>query len=273
MLTFLGFIFGIVLVTYGILSGKAPPEIFLNWRGLAIVMGGTVAAIVVSYPMREVLRAFRSYFIIFRSGSHDFIAAIDKMVSSIRIYQRDGLDKLVKEADGLDNLWILRDGIQMLANGYSKEETREILQDQVRWQMSRELKQHQLFGTMAKIAPAFGMLGTLIGLINMLITLKSQPGDVGSGLAIALTTTFYGLALANMVFAPISEKIKERAEHNLLIETMQLETLLMLYDNRNYVYVRDKLAAYLNANSRKKVNATAGRREFSNKRRKFKKAA
>ena len=101
-------------------------------------------------------------------------------------------------------------------------------------------------------------IGTLIGLINMLITLQSNPGDVGIGLAIALTTTFYGLALANMLFGPISEKIKERAENNLFIETMQMEAVLMLYDKRNYVYARDKLAAYLNAGSRKKLNDHSG---------------
>ena len=147
----------------------------------------------------------------------------------------------------------------MMANGYTGEETKTILEDQIRWKMAREMKQHQLFGTMARIAPAFGMIGTLIGLINMLITLKNQPGEVGLGLAIALTTTFYGLALANMIFAPIAEKIKEQAENNLLLETMQLEAILMLYEKRNYVYARDKLAAYLSANSRKKVSAVAGK--------------
>ena len=134
-----------------------------------------------------------------------------------------------------------------------------MLEDQVRWQMNREMKQHQLFGSMSRIAPAFGMIGTLIGLINMLITLQSEPGQVGLGLAIALTTTFYGLALANMVFAPISEKIRERAENNLMMETMELEAVLMIYDKRNYVFARDKLAAYLNANSRKKVASVAGK--------------
>lgn len=273
MLTFIGFLIGTILVTVGIITGKAPPDIFLNWQGLAIVIGGTIASTFVSYPIQEVLRAFKAYFIIFRSGVHDYIAATDKMVSAIRIYHRDGLEKLANEVNSLRGLWILKDGVQMLLNGYSKEETRVILEDQIRWQLAREMKQHQLFSTMSKIAPAFGMIGTLIGLINMLITLKTQPGHVGQGLAIALTTTFYGLALANMVFAPISEKIKERAENNLLIETMQLETVLMLYEKRNYVFARDKLAAYLNANSRKKVNAIAGNRTDLTKRSRFKKVA
>ncbi|MFQ5823746.1 MAG: motility protein A [bacterium] len=273
MLTFIGFLIGASLVSIGIATGKAPPEIFLNWQGLAIVIGGTIATTFVSYPIQEVLRAFKAYFVIFRSGEHDYITAIDKMVSSIRIYQRDGLEKLVNEVKLLSKLWILKDGVQLLSNGYSKDETQVILEDQIRWKLAREMKQHQLFGTMAKISPAFGMIGTLIGLINMLITLQSQPGQVGAGLAIALTTTFYGLALANMVFAPISEKIKEQAENNLLIETMQLETILMLYEKRNYVYARDKLAAYLNANSRKKVNAIAGISAASEQRIRFNKVA
>ncbi len=259
MLTVLGFLIGSALVAFGIATGKAPAEIFLNKQGLAIVLGGTIASTFVSYPLREVLRAFVSYFVIFRSGSHDYVSAIDKMVSALRLYQREGIARLSSEVHSLKGMWIFKDGIQMLSNGYSKEETHEVLEDQIRWQMNREMKQHQLFGSMSRIAPAFGMIGTLIGLINMLITLQNSPGQVGLGLAIALTTTFYGLALANMVFAPISQKIKERAENNLMMETMELESVLMIYDKRNYVFARDKLAAYLDATSRKKVTSVAGR--------------
>lgn len=254
MLTLLGFLIGTTLVAYGIINGKAPVDIFLNWQGLAIVAGGTIASTFVSFPIREVLLAFRSYLVIFLAGSHDYVGAVNRMVSAIRTLQRDGMEHLQREVAGFKKLWIFQDGVQMMANGYSSEETHEILEDQIRWQVQREMKQHQLFGTMAKFAPAFGMIGTLIGLINMLITLQSEPGKVGMGLAIALTTTFYGLVLANIVFAPISEKIKERAENNLLLETMQLEALKMMYEKRNYVYARDKLSAYLNAGSRKKIH-------------------
>lgn len=254
MLTFLGFLIGCSLVAYGIIKGNSPVEVFLNWQGMAIVLGGTIASTFVSFPISEVMQAFKAYFIIFRSGSHDYISGVNKMVAAMRTYQRDGLDHLLRELPNLKKLWILQDGVQMIANGYSKEETQVILEDQIRWQMSREMKQNQLFSVMAKLAPAFGMLGTVIGLIDMLITLQSKPGQVGLGLAVALTTTFYGLLLANIVFVPIAEKIRERSENNLLIETMQLETVLMMYDKRNYVYARDKLAAYLNANSRKKIN-------------------
>jgi chemotaxis protein MotA len=257
MLTFLGFLIGCSLVAYGIINGSSPVNVFLNWQGMAIVLGGTIASTFVSFPVSEVVQAFKAFFIIFRSGAHDYVGAVNKMVAAIRSYQRDGLDHLLRELPKLKKLWILQDGVQMIANGYSKAEAQAILEDQIRWQMTRESKQNQLFNVMAKIAPAFGMLGTVIGLIDMLITLQSKPGQVGLGLAVALTTTFYGLILANMVFVPIAEKIRERSENNLLLETMQLETILMMYDNRNYVYARDKLAAYLNANSRKKVNQLA----------------
>ncbi len=253
MLTVLGFILGVFLVGYGIYAGKAPLDIFLNWHGVGIVVGGTIASTFVSYPIREVLLAFKSYFIIFKSGSHDYVKAVHQMVNAIRRFQRDGMERLLGETNLTKKLWIFKDGVQMMANGFSKEETHIILEDQISWQMSREMKQHQLFATMAKFAPAFGMIGTLIGLINMLITLQSQPGEVGVGLAVALTTTFYGLVLANIIFSPISEKIKERAENNLLLETMQLEALDILYDGKNYIYARDKLCAYLSAGNRKKV--------------------
>ncbi len=253
MLTLIGFLLGSSLVALGIIRGKAPVEIFINLEGLAIVAGGTIASTFVSYPIKQVLLAFRSYFIIFLSGTHDYIRAVNNMVQAMRVFQREGVDALQREVAPHKDLWILQDGVQMMASGYGKEECQVVLEDQIRWKMSREMKQHHLFGTMAKIAPAFGMIGTLIGLINMLITLQDNPGQVGIGLAIALTTTFYGLLLANLVFSPVSEKIRERADDNLLIETMQLECVAMLYENRNYIYVRDKLSAYLNAGSRVKI--------------------
>lgn len=261
MATFIGFLLGTGLIALGITSGAVSPEVFWNWQGLAIVFGGTVAATLISYPLQQVLRGFASYFIIFRAGTPDYIRAINHMVSALRAYQRDGVQALIREVATVPGLWIFKDGVQMLANGYAQDETRLILEDQVRWQVAREHKQHDLFAAMAKIAPAFGMIGTLIGLINMLITLQSHPTQVGVGLAVALTTTFYGLILSNFIFAPIAAKIKEKADNNLLLETMQVEAIMMLYEKRNYVFVRDKLAAYINATTRKRVEgllASAG---------------
>ncbi len=264
MATLIGILLGTLLIFIGIRSGVAPPEVFLNSQGVAIVIGGTVAATLISYPLPEVIRGFRSAFIIFRSGTHNFVAAIQRMVEATRAFHREGVEGVARHTASWRDLWIFKDGIQLMLNGYSKEETTEILEDQIRWQMSREYKQHELFGRMAKIAPAFGMVGTLIGLINMLITMQDQPQQVGHGLAIALTTTFYGLILANLLFAPISAKIKERADNNLLLETMQLEAVQMLYDKRNYVFVRDKLAAYLSARMRKKVSGAAQAAAYTN---------
>ena len=273
MFTLLGVILGTMLIAYGIMHGQATPDVFLNWQGLAIVFGGTIAATFISHPSYEVFRGFMSYFIIFRSGRVNFINAIDKMVTAIRIGQRDNLTTMQKDLRTVKDLWIFKDGVQMILNGYTRDETKATLEDQVRWKVSRELKQRDLFNAMSQTAPAFGMIGTLIGLINMLLTLKTNPSDVGSGLAIALITTFYGLILANMIFAPIGGKIAERAETNLLYETIQLEAVLLIYDKKNYIYARDKLAAYLNAGSRNKLEKIAGKGSLQKKSGFFKKAA
>ncbi len=268
MATLFGILVGGFLVIAGILSGNAEPEVFVNWQGLAIVLGGTIAATFVSFPFPEVLRGFKSYFVIFRSGVHNNVKAIENIVMAVRIFQKEGVQALSEKIKNLQGLWVLKDGLSMLANSYTREEARAILEDHVRWKMVREHKQSELFQTMSRIAPAFGMIGTLIGLINMLMTLQEQPGQVGIGLAIALTTTFYGLILSNMVFAPIAAKIKERAEANLLHETLQVEAVLMMYDKQNYVYVRDKLAALLSPAERFKLS-----RADSGARRKIRKAA
>ena len=253
MLTVLGIVLGIFLILIGINHSGTPAQIYLNPSGLAIVLGGTLAATFISFPFPEVLRAFHSYLVVFKSGTHNYVKAIKYMVATIRKYNNQGITSLEYEKSRPKKLWILNDGIQMMINGYDKEETRLVLEDQIRWKMKREQKQTQLFSAMAKFAPAFGMIGTLIGLIHMLITMSDGPDQVGIGLAIALTTTFYGLILANMLFNPIAEKIREQSENNLLLETMQLETVLMMYDNINHVLAQDKLAAYINATNRRKL--------------------
>lgn len=253
MATVLGIICGVCLIVLGISRNGTPPDIFYNPSGLAIVLGGTIAATFVSFPLNEVIRAFRSYLVVFKSGTHDYVKATQQMVNVIKNYNINGIRELESETNRPRKLWIFNDGVKMLLNGYNKEETRIVLEDQVRWQMNREQKQYQLFGAMAKFAPAFGMIGTLIGLIQMLITMNEGPEKVGTGLAIALTTTFYGLVLANLFFNPISEKIREQAENNLLLETMEIEGVMILYDNENYVLARDKLSAYISASNRKKV--------------------
>ena len=253
MITVIGIIAGLSLIFFGIVANGTPPAIYFNPSGLAIVLGGTLAATFVSFPLKEVLRAVRSYLIIFKSGTHNYVKATQEMVETIKRYNMNGITELENISARPGKLWIFNDGLQMLVNGYNKAETRAVLEDQVAWQMNREQKQFQLFGAMAKFAPAFGMIGTLIGLIQMLITMNEGPEKVGTGLAIALTTTFYGLVLANLLFSPISEKIREQAENNLLLETMEIDAVMLMYDNSNYVMARDKLSAYISATNRKKI--------------------
>lgn len=253
MLTLLGFLIGTALIAYGIMTGKAPVDIFLNWQGLAIVIGGTIASTFVSFPVREVLLAFRSYIVIFVAGSHDYVGAVNKMVSAIRTYQRDGLEHLQREAAAFKKLWIFRDGVQMMANGYSKEEAYEILEDQIRWQMQREMKQHQLFGTMAKFAPAFGMIGTLIGLVQMLKTME-DPSQIGAGMATALLTTFYGAVIANFLALPLASKLKNRTETEILTKELIIEGILSIQSGDNPRVVEQKLKAFISPKLRESIS-------------------
>ncbi|MBD3289398.1 hypothetical protein GF337_11400 [candidate division KSB1 bacterium] len=255
MITIIGIISGIILIGIGIEGSGTPADIYINPSGLAIVLGGTIAATLISFPYQQVLRAFRSYLIIFRSGSYDYVRVIKQLVQNIEKYNNHGLSSFEEFHRPPKNLWIFNDGIQLMINGYNRDEVKEVLEDQIRWKFKREQKQNQLFAAMAKFAPAFGMIGTLIGLIKMLVTMSTGPEHVGHGLAIALTTTFYGLLLANMLFNPIAEKIREQSENNLLFETMQLESLMMMFDNANHIYAQDKLSAYISAGHRKKLSA------------------
>ena len=253
MIKLFGILLGFLLIIIGIAAEAAPIYIYFNLSGLAIVLGGTIAATLVSFPFKEVTRAFNSYVVVFKSGTHDYIKAIDQMLKVIKKHNIGGITSLEEVQKQPKNLWLLFDGIQMMINGYDKNETKLVLEDQIHWKNKREYKQTQLFSAMGKFSPAFGIVGTLIGLINILSSLENSPKNIGIGLAIALTSALYGLILANIIFKPISEKLQERAENNLLLETMQLETILMIYDNNSFNYALDRLSAYICVTDRKKI--------------------
>lgn len=242
--TIIGIILGILLLTAAIADQTGGSKFFINIPGIFIVLGGTAAATFISFPMTTVLQVFKSFTIVFRREPPKLESYIDPIVD-LASKARGGFLALEKEKSRIRDLF-LRDAIEMLVDGYPAEEIRNILEQRIFYRNAREKAEADVFRVMAKFAPAFGMIGTLIGLIMLLANMNVGSLDrIGGNMAVALVTTFYGLLLANLVFKPISVKLERRAEERTLLMKMLTDSMTMIRDGWPTYRIQDYLNSYI----------------------------
>ncbi|KDE40966.1 MAG: motility protein A [Nitrincola lacisaponensis] len=242
----LGIISGIALIVVAIFLG-GNPDVFINVPGLMIVAGGTIAATLLTVQFRDVLNAFRAAWIVFTRDKTNAQEMIDTMLELSRISHRHGLLML---GDIETDSRVLQRAANLLAEAASEQVIRNTLQNEIDSLIARHHTVQDVFRKMAMYAPAFGMLGTLIGLIQMLSALQ-DPETIGPAMAIALLTTFYGSLLATVVFLPIAGKLRART----LSEVTNLEIIregcISILTNDHYAHVYEQLSSYLPEANRK----------------------
>jgi chemotaxis protein MotA len=224
--------------------------VFVSGSGFILVVGGTLAATFISYEFRYVIKAIgaiASTFAIDRMGRTRLNAEVGRVIRWAYLVQREGivsLDAEVKKTPGWDGGY-LRFGVELITTGYSGEEVKTILANVIESTFDRNMVSASILRNMAVAAPAFGMVGTLIGLIIMLDKMGGDPGAIGIGLAIALVTTLYGIMLARLIFAPAASKIQQREEIFRFRNFMIAEGLAMLADEASPRKIQDHMNSYL----------------------------
>jgi chemotaxis protein MotA len=138
----------------------------------------------------------------------------------------------------------LKKGILMVADGTEEHLVRSVMETEINFMKQRHRQGQGIFKSMGAMSPAFGMIGTLVGLVNMLQNLD-DPSSIGPAMAIALLTTFYGAVLANVVFLPIATKLGERSAEDTLYREIIVEGVISILNGDNPRIVSDKLEAYL----------------------------
>lgn len=250
--TVLGIIFSFALLGWAIVTGAGTTDIFINIPGMAIVLGGTLGATLIGYPVKDVVRVLWVFFIVFRREEPRLEQYL-RLIVSFATRARSGMLNLEVELKRIKNPF-LRDGIKMLVDGYSAEEIREMLDSRTHYRQVREFSEAQIFRTMASFAPAFGMVGTLIGLIAMLLNMSPESLDqMGPKMALALVTTFYGLILANLIFKPIAQKLERKTEEAVLLLNMITDSVIMIQKQWHPRKVEDYLDAYVPPHVRKSL--------------------
>jgi chemotaxis protein MotA len=240
--TILGFLSGIGCLLFAMLMGTGVAT-FIHIPSMLIVMGGTFAATLINFPLPEVMKIMKASMKAFKTDDYNPSVIVPIIVSYAKRARQEGLLSLESGLEDMDNSF-LRGGMRLVIDGTASEEVRETMETELEYLEERHKRAQQLFSTMAKYSPAFGMIGTLIGLVSMLKTMN-DPSTIGPSMAVALITTFYGALMANLVFLPIEGKLKTRTADESLMRRIILEGILMIQAQTNPRYVGQKLVAYL----------------------------
>ncbi|MGN0605696.1 MAG: motility protein A [Oscillospiraceae bacterium] len=267
ILTLLGWIFGIAFILISIFLGEDPATgnttlIFSQIKGfidpasIMIVLGGTTAALMVSSSIDTIKKIPKHLKIVFFPTKYNPVEYIDQITEFAREARSNGLlaleDKLneTKEPFMKSSLLLVVDSIDPEKLSYLLDSQLENLDD-------RHSKDIAFYQRAAGFAPAFGMIGTLIGLINLLANLSDQE-SLPKNMAVALVTTFYGTILANLIFNPIANKLRLRHEEEYLCKLIIAEGVKSIQDGDNPTFIQEKLTKLLNEKMADKVGKSGG---------------
>lgn len=240
--TLIGAAVGLAVVALALLRGGSPMD-FVDLNALAITVGGTAAATLIHYPLPRLKAALRAVRTVFRSGGNAPGDMVATLVGYAERARREGVLALEQDAEYAEDPF-LRKGLSLLMDGTDHDEIRAILESDLAALEGRNKQAAGLFETMAQYAPGLGMVGTLIGLIQML---RQMSGSAGLGLtmASALLATFYGVLLANLVFLPVAGKLKVRGADEVQRRELIMEGMLAIQAGDTPSLIQEKLSSFL----------------------------
>jgi len=248
--TIIGLVAGFGLVISAILMGGSP-GIFWNMPSVLITVGGMFAATLLNFPLRDVVTVLGSVRNAFLHKERSPEELIEKLVNFATIARREGILALEAHASETDDEF-LRKSIPLAIDGTAPELIKDILSTELAFMEDRHAMGQSILIAMGTYAPAFGMIGTLIGLIQMLATLD-DPSKIGAGMAVAMITTLYGSLVANAFCLPAAGKLKVRTSNELLAKELIIEGILSIQSGDNPRIVEQKLKAFVSPAVRERI--------------------
>lgn len=242
-LTPLGLLLGTVVVIYGMFLGGSSLRIFWDLPSVFITVGGSFCAVLMSYSLDDIKNMPKLISQSFKESEMSSKDIIMSFTDLSRKARREGLLSLEDEIAQLDDKY-LKKGLQMVVDGIEPETIKDILELEIGEMEDRHSKSANIFSTWGAFAPAFGMIGTLIGLIQMMQNL-TDVNSIAKGMGVALLTTFYGTVLANLFCVPIANDLKRKSSKEVSIREMMLEGILSIQSGVNPRIVEEKLLTYL----------------------------
>jgi chemotaxis protein MotA len=245
--TLLGVILGFVVVGWAILLGGSFGT-FVDAPSIAITLGGMLCSTLIHFSLPQFLGIFAVIKKTIITKVPPPSDLIQKMVNYATINRRDGALALEQEIGKLGDLFFAK-GLQLLVDGQTPDDIRDLLSLEIQYLQDRHATGKKILEYMGAAAPAFGMIGTLIGLVQMLKNLSS-PDQIGAGMAVALLTTFYGALLANLVFLPLAGKLGLYSKAETTAKEMIVEGVCCIARGDNPTVVREKLQVFVSQSKR-----------------------
>jgi chemotaxis protein MotA len=246
--TILGFVAGIGLFVGAVLSETDDFSVFISASSATMVVGGALAASFISYEMRYVILALKGIPKVIGSPviSRNLLKSeVGRVIRWGYAVQKSGLPAIEGDAAKLKKTDpFLSFGIEMVVSGYSGQEIRDILNTTIESSFGRNMVPAKICGKIGGLCPAFGMVGTLVGLVIMLGNL-SNPAALGPALSIALITTLYGVLFAQLLFTPVSEKMTQREQIVRFRNLLVAEGLVLLAEKKPPRYIQDRMNSFL----------------------------
>jgi chemotaxis protein MotA len=240
--TILGLVVGWGLMLWAILrAGRF--SLYCDASSVMIVGGGTVAALLLAFPLRHLLKIGQVVGQALFTLPRDPGEAIRELVRFADIARRDGILALEAMTRNIADPFLVS-GIQMAVDGTDPEQIEQIMISELEAMGDRHADGKALLDNVAKYAPAFGMIGTLIGLVAMLSNM-SEPSKIGAGMAVAILTTLYGALVAYLLAQPLSEKLAKRSREELLIKAIIIRGVMAIQSGDNPRIVEQKLKMFL----------------------------
>ena len=253
--TIVGLILGPAMIIFGILSGGSGLSYYIHVPSVLITVGGSVASMLISHPLSRVLGIIRYMNHTIRVPNYEEERIIARLVAFSEKARREGLLALEDDLEEVEDQF-LRKGIQLVVDGTDPEIIRNILSTELNKIQERHSVGIKLFDDWGKLAPAWGMIGTLIGLIAMLSKIEDKSA-IGPGMATALLTTMYGAILANWVFIPTKNKLEDRDATEALVKEIMIEGILSIQSGDNPRILEEKLLSYLPPDRRDAIRQEA----------------
>lgn len=246
--TIIGLLGGVALILSAIILGGSA-MIFVNVPGLLIVAGGTLATCFIKFSIKDVINTLKVVMKAFMVKMEPPKETISKMVAFARIAKKDGLIALEKEKT---NDKFSAKAIRYLSDGYDEGLVEDMLNKDIRLTVQRHTIGQKIFKGMGSSAPAFGMIGTLIGLVQMLASMD-DPASIGPSMAVALLTTLYGALIANLVCLPLADKLTLRSQQEQENKNIIREAAVGICRSVSPIVLEETLKIYLSPKDRRQA--------------------
>ena len=248
----IGLLFFIIL-SESIIEGTS---IVMNLKSILLVTAGTLLSAFIAFPLKTFKDLYKSLIAVCRKQETNNLRLVKELESLALIWRRHGIVALEQAGKKVENVF-LQKGTELVVDGYNRYDIQSIMEKDYELYFSRRESQINILNTLAKLAPVFGFVGTILGLINVLNSME-DPAMIGKGMALALLTTLYGILLANFLFLPLSKKLSEHTKTEVTVLNIILEGIMDIAEQKTSKSISHRLHSYIGINQISHMNKTRG---------------